>query len=213
MQVDDPVGAISVHGTCGLWGVLSVGLFADGTATTGGWNGTGVTGLFYGDAEPAGGSVGGHRHSARVGVHPQLPDQPGAGVLHRPSRLGGDRDCRSGYSGDGQLGYPEFVLIRSPSMRVQRARLSLSLPQWHPRVGQASLQKPAPHFFMIPGPLCTEEDCTHRNPPEDEPMFRGWRRRRRLALPHEVPCPRKRSSCCSGCFATRGRWSRRSAPT
>jgi len=28
--VDDPVGAISVHGANGLWGVLSVGLFADG---------------------------------------------------------------------------------------------------------------------------------------------------------------------------------------
>ena len=49
LKVDDPVGAISVHGTCGLWGVLSVGLFADGTSNYGGsWNG--VTGLFYGDA-------------------------------------------------------------------------------------------------------------------------------------------------------------------
>jgi ammonium transporter, Amt family len=53
MKVDDPVGAISVHGTCGLWGVLSVGLFADGTSNYGGaWNGVAgsVTGLFYGDA-------------------------------------------------------------------------------------------------------------------------------------------------------------------
>jgi len=41
MRVDDPVGAISVHGTCGLWGVISVGLFADGTNA--------VKGLFYGD--------------------------------------------------------------------------------------------------------------------------------------------------------------------
>jgi Amt family ammonium transporter len=52
MKVDDPVGAISVHGTCGLWGVLSVGLLADGKSNYGGsWNGvTGsVTGLFYGD--------------------------------------------------------------------------------------------------------------------------------------------------------------------
>src|SRR5712692_444806 len=51
LKVDDPVGAISVHGTCGLWGVLSVGLFADGTSNYGGsWNGvTGsVTGIFYG---------------------------------------------------------------------------------------------------------------------------------------------------------------------
>ncbi len=53
LKVDDPVGAISVHGTCGLWGVLSVGLLADGKSNYGGsWNGvTGsVTGLFYGDS-------------------------------------------------------------------------------------------------------------------------------------------------------------------
>jgi Amt family ammonium transporter len=57
--VDDPVGAISVHGVCGIWGLLSVGLFADGKFGAG-WNavgadkylgnaGQGVTGLFYGD--------------------------------------------------------------------------------------------------------------------------------------------------------------------
>ncbi|HVZ22965.1 MAG TPA: ammonium transporter [Vicinamibacterales bacterium] len=44
MKVDDPVGAISVHGTCGIWGVISVGLFADGSSAAG------VKGLFYGDA-------------------------------------------------------------------------------------------------------------------------------------------------------------------
>src|SRR6266699_2831229 len=51
LKVDDPVGAISVHGTNGLWGVISIGLFADGTSNYGGsWNGvTGsVTGIFYG---------------------------------------------------------------------------------------------------------------------------------------------------------------------
>jgi len=52
-RVDDPVGAISVHGANGLWGVISVGLFADGRSNYGGaWNGVNgsVTGLFYGDA-------------------------------------------------------------------------------------------------------------------------------------------------------------------
>jgi Amt family ammonium transporter len=53
LKVDDPVGAISVHGVNGLWGVISVGLFADGKSNYGGsWNGVAgsVTGLFYGDA-------------------------------------------------------------------------------------------------------------------------------------------------------------------
>jgi Amt family ammonium transporter len=51
LKVDDPVGAISVHGTCGAWGVLSLGLFADGTYgdAFNGVPGT-VRGLFYGDA-------------------------------------------------------------------------------------------------------------------------------------------------------------------
>jgi Amt family ammonium transporter len=64
LKIDDPVGAISVHGVCGLLGVLSVGLFANGkygidAGGAGiGWNGTttsltdgvadGVTGFFYG---------------------------------------------------------------------------------------------------------------------------------------------------------------------
>jgi ammonium transporter, Amt family len=52
LKLDDVVGAISVHGTNGIWGVISVGLFADGKSNyAGAWNGvTGsVTGLFYGD--------------------------------------------------------------------------------------------------------------------------------------------------------------------
>lgn len=51
LKIDDPVGAISVHGVCGAFGVLSLGLFADGVYGDG-WNGVagGVRGLFYGDA-------------------------------------------------------------------------------------------------------------------------------------------------------------------
>jgi Amt family ammonium transporter len=46
LKVDDPVGAIAVHGVNGLWGQLSVGLFADGLANYGGLQ---VRGLFFGD--------------------------------------------------------------------------------------------------------------------------------------------------------------------
>lgn len=41
-KIDDPVGAISVHGVCGLWGLLAVGIFANGN--------NGTTGLIAGDA-------------------------------------------------------------------------------------------------------------------------------------------------------------------
>jgi Amt family ammonium transporter len=77
VKVDDPVGAVSVHGVNGAWGVLALGLFADGTYNAGfngsfwyrnvadgtlkwlpekwatipdGWVEQGVTGLFYGNA-------------------------------------------------------------------------------------------------------------------------------------------------------------------
>ncbi|MGI8663840.1 MAG: ammonium transporter [Acidimicrobiales bacterium] len=56
--IDDPVGAISVHGVCGIWGVLSIGLFANGYYGAG-WNATttsdlakdgrGVIGIFGGN--------------------------------------------------------------------------------------------------------------------------------------------------------------------
>ena len=29
LKIDDPVGAISVHGICGIWGTLAVALFSD----------------------------------------------------------------------------------------------------------------------------------------------------------------------------------------
>jgi Amt family ammonium transporter len=50
LRIDDPVGASSVHGVCGAWGILSVGLFANGTYGEG-LNGVAgpVRGLLYGD--------------------------------------------------------------------------------------------------------------------------------------------------------------------
>lgn len=50
LRIDDPVGAIAVHGVNGAWGCVALGLFADGTYGDGlnGVAGT-VKGLFYGD--------------------------------------------------------------------------------------------------------------------------------------------------------------------
>jgi Amt family ammonium transporter len=51
-KIDDPVGAMSVHGVNGIFGVIATGLFADGRSNFGGsWNGVAgsVKGLFYGD--------------------------------------------------------------------------------------------------------------------------------------------------------------------
>jgi Amt family ammonium transporter len=51
LKIDDPVGASAVHGVNGAWGILSLGLFANGVYGQG-LNGVarGVTGLFYGDS-------------------------------------------------------------------------------------------------------------------------------------------------------------------
>jgi len=54
LRIDDPVGAVSVHGVCGIWGTLSLGLFATGQFGAPGPYGADtspaalVTGLFYG---------------------------------------------------------------------------------------------------------------------------------------------------------------------
>jgi ammonium transporter, Amt family len=61
LKVDDPCGAISVHGYCGWFGAVCIGIFADGIYGAG-WNGVGastyfgtagkgVTGLLYGDMQ------------------------------------------------------------------------------------------------------------------------------------------------------------------
>ena len=52
-RVDDPVGAVAVHGFCGIFGTLSIGLFATGDFGVPGATGPDVsagtvTGLFYG---------------------------------------------------------------------------------------------------------------------------------------------------------------------
>jgi Amt family ammonium transporter len=51
LRIDDPIGAVPVHGMCGIFGTLSVGLFASGAYGIPGPDGadttTTITGLFY----------------------------------------------------------------------------------------------------------------------------------------------------------------------
>jgi Amt family ammonium transporter len=52
LRVDDPIGAVAVHGFCGIWGTLSLGLFATGQfgvpGATGADKSVLVEGLFWG---------------------------------------------------------------------------------------------------------------------------------------------------------------------
>jgi Amt family ammonium transporter len=52
LRIDDPIGAVPVHGFCGIWGTLSLGLFACGqygvTGPVAGDNAAPLTGLLYG---------------------------------------------------------------------------------------------------------------------------------------------------------------------
>ncbi len=52
VRIDDPIGAVPVHMMCGIWGTLSLGLFASGDfglpTPDGADNSAPITGLFYG---------------------------------------------------------------------------------------------------------------------------------------------------------------------
>src|SRR5579883_1295344 len=52
LRIDDPIGAVPVHGICGIWGTLSLGLFASGqfgaTGPISPDNSVALKGLFYG---------------------------------------------------------------------------------------------------------------------------------------------------------------------
>jgi Amt family ammonium transporter len=112
------VGAISVHGANGLWGVIAVGLFADGKSNYGGsWNGVpgNVTGLFYGDA--------GQLVAQLIGVATLLGVVFTLGFVANLAidvvigqRVGAKVELEGlDIPEMGQLGYPEFELKASRS--------------------------------------------------------------------------------------------------
>ena len=139
--VDDPVGAISVHGVCGIWGVLAVGIFADGTYG-GDWNATGIKtqniwGVLYGHggagqlvAQAIGVAtlvfvMGGIaylffriQHAlTKGGIRPTAEvelggvDLPEMGVLAYPEFYGSSPHVESGGPGGGHTPMPEPVPV------------------------------------------------------------------------------------------------------
>jgi ammonium transporter, Amt family len=117
LKVDDPVGAISVHGANGLWGVISVGLFSDGKSNYGGsWNGVNgsVTGLFSGDASQlvaqliGVATLVGFVFTFSFVVNLAIDRIVGQRVSARAELEGLDLPEM------GQLGYPEFELKPNP---------------------------------------------------------------------------------------------------
>jgi Amt family ammonium transporter len=119
LKLDDVVGAISVHGTNGIWGVISVGLFADGRSNyAGAWNGVpgSVTGLFYGDAgQLVAQLIGvatlvGFMFTFSFVVNMIIEAAWGHRVAAKVELEGLDIPEM------GALGYPEFVLQHEPAM-------------------------------------------------------------------------------------------------
>ena len=111
--IDDPVGAISVHGVAGLWGLLSVGIFANGKYGVG-FNGVarGVRGLLYGDpAQLAAQAIG----AVVLVVFGLVIAWAWFHASNRYSPMRVSRDVElEGLDGPelGALAYPDFALTR-----------------------------------------------------------------------------------------------------
>jgi ammonium transporter, Amt family len=111
--IDDPVGAISVHGVAGLWGLLAVGIFANGRYGAG-FNGVegGVRGLLYGDPGQFAAQLIG---AAVIVVFGLIVAWSGFQICNRYSPMRVLRDVElEGLDGPelGALAYPDFSLSR-----------------------------------------------------------------------------------------------------
>jgi Amt family ammonium transporter len=131
--VDDPVGAISVHGAGGLWGLLAVGLLANGGAPSGSGAGgaplgsgvvhggvlagpgyDGVRGFFYGDASQLAAQLLG---AATLVVFAFVTAYAGFKLssLLAGIRVGRDTELAGLDAPEmGSVGYPDFTVTSRP---------------------------------------------------------------------------------------------------
>lgn len=117
LKIDDPVGAIAVHGFNGAWGILAVGLFADGTYGDG-MNGVpgAITGLFFGGgaSQLMAESIGILANLVFVGLAGYVMFK----VINKITPLRSSvEDEIAGLDGPeiGVIGYPEFNLTHQAS--------------------------------------------------------------------------------------------------
>ena len=226
MKVDDPVGAISVHGTNGLWGVLSVGLFADGTSNYGGsWNGvTGsVTGLFYGDASQLAAQLVGI--STLIGfvftfsflINLALEFFVGQRVSAETEIAGLDLPEM------GQLGYPEFVFKPEPDVPAARRK---GVRGRLVRVSSTHLAARRASATRLARWLCDFQSANMSAPNYDRKqdnerrIHRTTQRKPRTHLTASQPSAvsgvrsgRNARTCCCGCLPIRACSKRKSART
>ena len=115
VRIDDRIGAVPVHLACGIWGTLSLGLFATGEfgllTPTGADTATVVTGLFYGGgtAQLAAQALGSFSVVASTLV-------VAFALMHAVNATGTLRVSREGelegldLHEHGMLAYPEYVI-------------------------------------------------------------------------------------------------------
>ncbi|HEU0129755.1 MAG TPA: ammonium transporter [Mycobacteriales bacterium] len=136
--VDDPVGAVAVHGCCGAFGVLAVGIFADGSYG-GDWNLTGsatknVYGVLYG--HDGWGQLGAQALGALVIATVMFGIAYGFFRIQNALTKGGIRSAEADEIAGldlpemGVLAYPEFA--GSADALVPDQRIALPEPEPEP---------------------------------------------------------------------------------
>ena len=123
LKIDDPVGAISVHGVNGAWGVISLGPLRrrdvrrrlERRRRHG-------EGPLLRRRQPARGPAHRDRHLHRVRVHDVLRLLQGRRQDHRQPRVGGDRDRRPRPARDGRARLSRVLPDHQPLVRLRGAR-------------------------------------------------------------------------------------------